>query len=285
MPAALNLGRLTGKSDDARAGAGCIVFGHANGFPAATYRVLFEAWQGAGWQVLAPPLLGHDPRFAVSNNWPRLRDEMLDFIDRHAPGQRPVLVGHSMGGYVSLLAACKRPRLAQGVVLLDAPIFAGWRAHAVHALKLSGLMKRGGPGRVSARRRQHWASGDEARAHFAAKRSFAVWDPRVLADYIAGGMVPDPEQGALAVRLAFDRAVETRIYNTLPHHLAALLRRHPPGCPVSYVGGTRSPEGRQAGLAATRALVGERLSWVEGSHLFPMERPAEAAAAVLRCLA
>ena len=54
---------------------------------------------------------------------------------------------------------------------------------------------------------------------------------------------------------------------------------------MSYVGGTRSPEGRQAGLAATRALVGERLSWVEGSHLFPMERPAEAAAAVLRCLA
>ncbi|MFM7505218.1 MAG: hypothetical protein ACKO3M_01400, partial [Rubrivivax sp.] len=48
-----------------------IVFSHANGFPAGTYRVLFEAWQAAGWRVLALPRLGHDERFPVTSGWPR----------------------------------------------------------------------------------------------------------------------------------------------------------------------------------------------------------------------
>jgi pimeloyl-ACP methyl ester carboxylesterase len=261
-----------------------IVFSHANGFPAGTYRTVFEHWQQAGWRVLAVPRFGHDPRFAVSSNWPHLRDELLAFIDEHAPRQRLALVGHSLGGYLSLLAVCRRPAMAQALVLLDSPLVGGWRAHSVHALKLSGLMHRAGPGRVSQRRRQHWASRDEALAHFAAKRSFAVWDPAVLRDYISAGMEPDPEHGPQAVRLAFRREVETRIYDTLPHHLGPLLRRHPPGCPVSYIGGTRSPEGRQAGLATTRALVKERLSWIEGSHLYPMEKPLDTAQAVLRVL-
>jgi pimeloyl-ACP methyl ester carboxylesterase len=273
---------------------GTIVFSHANGFPAGTYRVMFEAWRAAGWKVLAHDQFGHDPLYPVTSNWPRLRDELLAFIDAQLGGGGPaVLVGHSMGGYLSLLAASRRPEIARAVVLLDAPIVAGWRAQTVRALKLSGLMKRGGPGRVSARRRERWPSREEAHAHFAAKRAFARWDSRVLEDYIACGLEPDldpdPQAAAAgdssAVRLAFRREVETRIYNTLPHHLGSLLARHPLRCPLAYVGGTRSPEGRQAGMAATRALAGGRERTLEGGHFFPMERPEAAAKAVLALLA
>jgi pimeloyl-ACP methyl ester carboxylesterase len=266
--------------------AGTIVFCHANGFPAGTYGALFERWRAAGWRVVAHERFGHDPRFPVTGNWPHLRDELLHFADATlAPEEHPVLVGHSMGGYLALMAACRRPGWAQAVVLLDAPIVAGWRAHTVQVLKATRLMQRGGPGRVSMRRRERWASREEAHAHFASKRSFAVWEPRVLADYIAHGLEPDPDSAdGRGVRLAFDRAVETRIYNTLPHHLPTLLRRHPPGCPVMYVGGTRSPEGRQAGLAFTRALVGPRLRWLDGGHLFPMEQPRPTADGVLELL-
>ncbi len=274
--------------DVTAASGGTILFCHANGFPAGTYRVLLDAWRAAGWRVLAPQRLGHDPAHPVTSGWPHLRDELLGFVDAARPAvTHPVLVGHSMGGYLSLLAACRRPGWARAVVLLDAPVVAGWRAHTVQVLKATRLLQRGGPGRISARRRERWPSREAAHDHFAAKRSFAVWDPRVLADYVAHGLEPDAE-GAEgtdgAVRLAFHRDVETRIYNTLPHHLAPLLRRHPPGCPVAYVGGTRSTEGRQAGLTATRALVGERLQWIEGSHLFPMEKPLETARAVLRAV-
>jgi len=265
----------------AKARAGTLVFAHANGFPAGTYGVLFDVWRAAGWRVLAPERFGHDPAFPVSEGWPHLRDELLDCIDRAQIAGKPVLVGHSMGGYLSLMAASRRPGLARAVVLIDAPLVGGWRVHAVHMLKATGLFLRGGPAAVSVKRRQHWPSLDEVRQHFAAKRAFALWDRRVLADYVRCGFEPAPAGG---VQLAFHRDVETRIYGTLPHRLATSVRRHPPGCPVAYIGGTRSPEGRQAGLAATRALVDGRVQWIEGSHLFPMEKPLETARAVLRAL-
>lgn len=257
-----------------------IAFSHANGFPAGTYRLLFEAWRDAGLDVVAIDKLGHDAAHPVSSNWPRLREQLLHFIENQAPGRQVHLVGHSLGGFLSLLAACKRPALARSLVLIDSPLITGWRAHSVHAMKLGGLIQRGGPGRVSARRRWQWPSSEAAHAHFAAKTGFARWHPEVLLDYIRSGTEPD-EHG---VRLAFRREVETRIYNTLPHNLACVLRRHPPSCPVGYIGGTRSAEGRRAGFAATRKLVGERVIWIEGSHLFPMEKPAETAAAVLKLL-
>jgi hypothetical protein len=53
---------------------------------------------------------------------------------------------------------------------------------------------------------------------------------------------------------------------------------------VAFIGGTRSAELRQVGLEATRALTRGRIAWIEGSHLFPMERPLDAAAAVLQAL-
>ena len=65
------------------------------------------------------------------------------------------------------------------------------------------------------------------------------WAPGVLDDYLAAGIEPDAAGG---VRLAFRREIETRLYNTLPDHFDRVLHRHPPRCPVRFIGGTRSPE-------------------------------------------
>jgi pimeloyl-ACP methyl ester carboxylesterase len=263
-----------------------IAFSHANGFPAGTYRLIFEIWRAAGYRVIAVDRYGHDPAYPVTNNWPRLRDQLLDLVWRESPGQPVHFVGHSLGGYLSLLAAAAKPERARSVVLIDAPVVSGWRAHSVQMMKVGGLMKRLSPGRVSMRRRWQWPSQEAAWEHFAAKAAFARWQPEVLRDYIACGTEADPEAAAPGgVRLRFHRDIETRIYNTLAHNLSAVLKRHPLRCSVAYVAGTRSNEGRQAGLAATRAIVRERMQWIEGSHLFPMEQPAETAAAVLAALA
>ncbi|MCZ2441925.1 MAG: alpha/beta hydrolase [Burkholderiales bacterium] len=255
-----------------------LVFAHANGFPAGTYRALFEVWQHAGWRVLAPAKFGHDPAWPVQSNWRPSRDELIGFIEREASGAPVQLVGHSLGGYLSLLVACRRPDLVRSVVMLDSPVLDGWRAHGVRIFKSAGLIGRVSPGRSSRRRRHHWPDQDAVRAHFASRRAFAGWDARVLADYVEAGFEPDPGGG---VRLAFRREIETRFYNTLPHHLGGLLRRRPPKAPVAFIGGTRSAELRQVGLAATRRLVRERFAWIEGTHLFPMEHPGQTAQTVL----
>lgn len=61
----------------------------------------------------------------------------------------------------------------------------------------------------------------------------------------------------------------------------AYLRSHPPGGPIAFIAGTRSREVRQVGLVATAQVCQGRVSWIEGTHLFPFERPDETASAVL----
>lgn len=261
-----------------------VFFSHANGFPAGTYRRLFEAWRAAGYEVHAVERYGHDERFPVTSNWPHLRDQLLDVIALQHPGVPLFLVGHSMGGYVSLLAASRRPDLVRGVVLLDSPILGGVLAQAVRLSKATGAFARYSPGRVSMGRRQHWPDADAALAHFAAKPAFARWSPDVLRDYVASGVQPLGDAQGAGHRLSFRREVETAIYNTVPHHIMALLRRHPIRCPIAFVGGTQSVENRRVGLRATERLVQGRMSWIEGSHLFPFEQPDAAAAQVMRWL-
>ncbi len=246
---------------------------------------MFDIWQAAGWRVIALPRIGHDPDLPVTANWPHLRRELAQFIEHQAPGQKIHLVGHSLGGFLSLMVAARQPALAAQVVMLDSPVVGGWRSHSVAMARTLGLYKRFSPGRVSEKRRFQWPDSEAAHRHYAAKAAFARWDERVLRDYIRCGTEPDPDGASpQAVRLAFHREVETRIYDTLPTRLGVLLRRHPLQMPVHFIAGTKSAELRQAGMAATRALVRERLSWVEGTHLFPMEKPDETAAAVLHCL-
>lgn len=259
--------------------AGAIVFSHANGFPAGVYRQLFEAWRAQGYAVHALDKFGHDPAWPVTSNWPHLRDQLIAFIDAEVGGPA-WLVGHSLGGILSVLAASKRPDLARGVVLLDSPIIAGWRAHSLQVAKATGLMPRITPSRVSRSRRQAWPSLAAVREHFAKKAAFARWNPSVLEDYVKGGFV---RRGGQTV-LAFDREVESRIYDTLPHHMQRVLRRHPLRCPLAFIGGQQSAESRQAGVEATRRLAGERFVWTEGTHLFPMEQPDATATEVLRLL-
>jgi len=251
-----------------------LVFAHANGFPAGCYRKLFGLLEPE-FEVRAPALLAHDPAHPVGDGWTALSRELEDFV--RAQGRPALLLGHSLGGILSLLVASRAPQLATGVVLLDSPLVTGWRAGALWGLKRSGLVLRGAPVAPALRRRSEWPDLDAVRAHFASKPVFARWDPDMLADYAACGT---RDAGGARV-LSFRRETEAAIYATLPHDLGRLLRRRPK-VPVAFVGGTESEELRRAGMAATRRLVGANLRWIEaGSHLFPFEQPQAAARAVL----
>ena len=85
------------------------------------------------------------------------------------------------------------------------------------------------PGRVSRARRNSWPDREAALEHFRHKKAFARWDPQVLHDYVTHGLHDKDGRRVLG----FDRAVETAIYNTLPHNLDRLLQRlnllQPPG--------------------------------------------------------
>jgi pimeloyl-ACP methyl ester carboxylesterase len=271
-----------------------IIFSHANSFPLSTYAVLKRSLRARGYTVRGVDKFGHDPQYPVTSNWPHLVQQLADFagpeIERH--GQPAWLVGHSLGGFLSLMCAARFPQLGghglKGVLLLDSPLLGGWRARTVELAKRTQLVGSISPGKVSRKRRNAWPDAEAALAHFQHKKAFARWDPQVLRDYIEHGTMDVPTAHGTQRMLAFDRDVETAIYNTLPHNLDRLLRRHPLQCPVAFIGGTQSEEMRQVGTRMTFKVLGpnpgERLQMVEGSHLFPMERPQDTAALIERAL-
>ncbi|PUE10057.1 alpha/beta fold hydrolase [Limnohabitans sp. T6-20] len=254
-----------------------IIFSHGNSFPASTYKVMFDNLRQRGFTVDAVEKYGHDPKYPVTNNWPHLVDQLADFArEKQVDGEPAFLVGHSLGGILSLMCAARHPELARGVLMIDSPVLGGWRATTLGLAKRTSLVGSVSPGRISQKRRNHWPSLEAALDNFSNKKAFAKWDPQVLRDYIEHGT---RDEGGQRV-LNFDRDVETAIYNSLPHKLDSLLKRKPLKCPVSFIGGTHSAEMRQAGAELTHKVVKGRIMMLDGSHLFPMEKPLATAAAI-----
>ena len=252
-------------------------FVHGNSFPSASYRQFLERL-GLDYDVHALPMHAHNPAYPVRDGWSDLSRELIDELQaRYA--QPVILVGHSMGGMLSLMVAHARPELVKCVVLVDAPVVAGWRALMLRFGKMTGLDRRFSPARFSEKRRQYWPDRDAAYRHYAQKPMFIDWAPGVLRDYIDAGLKPDSR----GVTLCFTRDVETAVYRSLPHHIGRLVRAGLP-VPVGFVGGTDSAECRQAGLAATRRLVGEHMQLLPGGHLLTMEHPVATAQAVHRMI-
>ena len=244
-------------------------FSHANGFPAACYRKMFSCLED-DFEIGAINTIGHDPRYPVTEGWPHLVAELIERLERY--GKAVLGMGHSLGGYLTVLAAIERPELFRAIIVLDSPVIGAWAGRAFRLVKRFGLVDRVTPAGSTRDRRSHWKSPEEAYRHFHGRKAFRHFDPDCLRDYVTLGMAPAPH----GVRLAFEPKIETRIYRTIPHDLVRELPRL--AVPRGFICGRDSEEMRRAGLAATRKFF--RVVRVAGGHLFPFERPEAAARAV-----
>ena len=189
-----------------------LIFVHANGFNAATYRFLLEPLAGDA-RILAPDLRGHgrsrlpaDPVWR--RNWHDFRDDLIALIDA-VDGPPVVLAGHSMGAVVALLAAERRQHRVRSVVMFD-PVILPRPASLMMSWPLAGRMARRYPLVAGAlRRRARFDSRNAAIEAYRGRGAFRDWPEQALADYVAEGfrdvedgveLVCAPEMGSVQLR-------------------------------------------------------------------------------------
>lgn len=259
-----------------------LLFVHANGFNALTYRTLLSPLS-ASLRIVAPDLRGHgattlpaDPKGRRA--WSDLRDDLVCLIDQ-LEGPPLTLAGHSMGATSALLAAERRPERVANLGLLDPVI---WPRLAQAVLRVPGLTRFASShalARSTLRRRRHF---DDRRAAFAAYKgrgAFAGWPETVLADYIAGGFVDDPEGG---VTLACAPEWEANNYGAQANHPWGALARL--DRPVSILKAERASTCSVEPRHAARRPGLTVATVPGGTHFFPMTAP-EAARELLMDLA
>ena len=249
-----------------------IVFVHANGFNAQTYRTLLSPL-AAGLRILAIDQRGHgattlpaDPKGRRS--WRDLRDDLVGLLEV-LDGPPVVLAGHSMGGTVSLLAAAERPERVKGLLLLD-PVIMPWLANLyAKAPWTSGRGFMQLPiAQAALKRRAVFDNREAVFAGYKGRGAFKTWPETMLADYVAGGVVDAPDG---KVRLACAPAWEASNYAAQAHDPWRAIRRV--SAPVKILKAQKHSTCR-AGDGFARRGRNVRIETVEGtSHFLPMERP------------
>lgn len=242
-----------------------VVFSHANGFNARTYRTILSPL-AASLRILAIDMRGHGASSLPAviegrDGWHEFRDDLLAFVEPET--DRPVvLAGHSMGGTASLLAAAARPERVRALALFDPVIFTP--THEAGDMTDNPLAD------GAARRRAVFPSKAAAVEAYTGRGAFRTWSPAQLADYVEAGF-RDTENGE--VTLTCTPAWEASNFRTHNYDPWAAFRAT--RCPVrilrAEVGSTARLDDGQAELESTGRF---RIDLIPGtSHFLPMQRP------------
>jgi pimeloyl-ACP methyl ester carboxylesterase len=258
-----------------------IVFLHATGFNARTYRTLLEPL-AEKFHVLALDARGHGrtqlkARIFGYTSWRRHRDDLIAVLETHF--KQPVtLAGHSMGATVSLLTAGRRPDLVKAVALFD-PVILPAAAYAFSELPFAPSINRGflPLARSALHRRRRFASRAEAVRAFSGRGIFKSFSREMIEDYVADGFIDTPTG---AVKLACHPRYEAATFCAQRNHPWTALEAG--DGPLVLLRAERNSTMSVSAMHRIAALrPGARVATVEGaSHMLPMERPDRVRAAM-----
>jgi pimeloyl-ACP methyl ester carboxylesterase len=100
-------------------GAPAVVFVHGTRLTGAVWAAQ-QAALGGEFRTIAPDLPAHGTRAGEPFTLEHAANVVADAIRAHAAGERAVVVGLSLGGYVGMVLAAREPGLVRGLVLSGA---------------------------------------------------------------------------------------------------------------------------------------------------------------------
>ena len=245
-----------------------LIFSHANGFNARTYRTIL-APIARDLRILAVDMRGHGrtrlPTVTEGRlSWEDARDDLLALLAQEDLSD-VVLAGHSMGATVSLLAAAQAQERVRGLVLFEPVI----PASSALAAGETGEAPDSGFVQGALKRRTSFPSREAAVAAYVGRGPFRRWSDAMLADYVADGF-RDLDDGT--VELACSPAWEVSNYLAQAHDCWGALAKAPG--PIRVFRSTDhsacSAELETMSIATGRLSV-ETVP--DTSHFLPMERP------------
>jgi pimeloyl-ACP methyl ester carboxylesterase len=177
--------------------------------------------------------------------------------------ERPVAVGHSLGGGVATYAEIQAPGTFSGLVLVD-PAGIGARTDEARA-RSAAMAER------ARKRRAHWVSRQEMFESYRPREPFNTWREDVLRLYVNWSARASRERGVV---LKCSGEVEAQVYENAGS-LDTFERLTAINCPTLVLRGERSeavPQGL-ADVVAARLPNGRLITVPGASHFLPMEKP------------
>jgi pimeloyl-ACP methyl ester carboxylesterase len=267
------LGRVSFLEWKGPANAPLLVFAHANGFNANTYRGLLSPL-AQRFRVIAFDMRGHGQTTLPTDTkviagWRVYRDDLMELL-QHLAGPKLLLAGHSLGASASLMAASMHPEGIRAAVLIEPvlpPFALAFRGLAARCLgREETMLPRVRPAR---RRRRQFESREQAISGFSGRGAFKSWPDETIADYIEGGT--EPFEGGYRLSCAPDW--EAANFSVFPFGLASLAGRVT--VPLTVLQASQHSSAPKSELDRIRSSNHEaRVVCVDGTtHFLPMEKP------------
>lgn len=254
-----------------------LIFCHANGFNAQSYRAVIAP---LNVPALALDLRGHgqsdlpihSPRL---QNWHVFADDIARLFDA-AVSEPVVLAGHSFGAVSALLALSQIRDKVGGYVGLDPVIMPLFVRQFARLRAGRAMMKRHIPiASKAGQRRSVFENAGAAYDRYQSKGAFIGIADAVLRDYLDGGLMPTDDG---QVRLACDPEWEQAIYVAQSHNVFRQIGKLPGNSRIVFAGA----KGRVSTGSLRRKL--QRLNpdvsieyEAAREHLFPLQDPDYAA--------
>lgn len=244
-----------------------IVFVHANGFNARTYRTIL-APLAERFRILAVDQRGHGRSTLPAEtegrtSWDGLRDDLLALMAT-LDLRDVVLSGHSMGGAACVLAQAEAPERVRSLILFDPVVSPGAGQIDREQFANSPLVQ------GALRRRSVFPDKASVVAAYTGRGAFKTWQGEMLADYVADGFrdLPDGQVGLSC-------APEWEASNFTSHAHDTLGAFERAQVPIRILkaqeGSTCRDDPRLDALIAAGRLEVEVVAGT--SHFLPMERP------------
>lgn len=259
------------------AGAPTLHLSPANGFPPQVYLPLLRRLSQYHCLCLPPRALWGDQAPPASyRDWRADAADLLAGMAAH--GLRDVVaLGHSLGGIVSMLALLKEPSRFKALIMLDPPILLpdmlkvvreAWNGDYVDHLPLV---------QGARRRRQTFASREDAFERFRQKPVFADWSDEALWLYVRHGIKRCQDSGDF--KLVWNTDWEAHYFATVYPKIWEAMPRLTGAPPALLVRGGASDTllGEAYVRAKSSAPALEGIEMDGQGHLFPLAAPEETA--------